>query len=86
LYTQATVVDARGVGFEGATVNVGMVVPHGGTVSDSGSTGSDGSVTLQYGPTRVQGTYTSTVTAVAREGWIYDDGQNVKTSESLTVP
>jgi outer membrane protein assembly factor BamB len=86
VYTGVTVVDAGGMGVEGATVNIEMALPDGGTVNTSGSTGPDGSVTLQYGPTRVGGTYTSTVTAVTKEGWIYDYEQNVQTTETLTVP
>jgi hypothetical protein len=60
-------------------------LPDGGTVNDSGSTGPDGSVTFQYGPTRVEGTYTSTVTGVTKEGWTYRDWENEETSESLNV-
>ncbi len=86
VWTKVTVVDAFGAGVEGATVDIETALPDGGTVNNSGSTEPDGSVTLRYGLTRVEGTYTSTVTAVAKDGWTYRDWENVETSESLNVP
>jgi hypothetical protein len=86
VYTNVTVVDVFGAGVEGAAVNIETALPDGGSVNASGSTGADGSVTLPYVSTRVPGTYTSTVVGVTKDGWIYDDGQNAETTESLTVP
>ncbi|MEW6252179.1 MAG: C10 family peptidase [Planctomycetota bacterium] len=58
----------------------------GGATPSSGTTATDGTVTFQYGPTRVTGTYTSTVTGVSKAGWTYASWENRETSDSLRVP
>ena len=63
-----------------------MALPNAATASGSGDTGTDGTVTFVYGPTRTRGTYTSTVTDVVKSDWTYDPTSNLKTSESLVVP
>ena len=84
VYTQVKIVDADGNAVEAATVSLSMDLPK-GTASGSGDTGNDGTVTLQYGPTKTRGTYTSTVTDVVKDGWTYDEIANVETSESITI-
>ena len=86
IYSKITIVDSNGIAVEGATVSLEMTLPNdGGTAIASAITGSDGTVTFLYGPTKVKGTYTSTVTDVAKDGWTYDPTANLETSDSLTV-
>jgi subtilisin/minor extracellular protease Epr len=86
IYTEVTVVDSSNNAVEDATVYLEMSLPDGNTVSGSGNTDIDGTVTFVYGPTRLTGTYISTVTNVEKIDWIYDPEANVETSEELTVP
>jgi len=86
IYTKVWIVDSIGDDVEDATVYIETDLPDGGTHTDNGVTGSDGTVTFSYGKTKVTGTYTSTVTNVVKDGWTYDPGANLETSESLDVP
>ena len=86
IYTKVWIVDSIGGDVEGATVYIETDLPGGGTHTDNGVTGSDGTVTFSYGKTKVTGTYISTVINVVKDGWIYDPSENLETSESLTVP
>jgi hypothetical protein len=86
IYTKVTIVDGAGGALSGAVVDLTLTRPGGGSTQYSGTTGSDGTVTFQYGPTKVLGTYTSTVTGVSKAGWTYSYLENNETSESLVVP
>jgi len=86
IYTKVWIVDSIGGDVEGATVYIEMDLPGGSTHTDNGVTGSDGTVTFSYGKTKVTGTYTSTVTNVVKDGWMYNPDDNVETSESLVAP
>jgi hypothetical protein len=71
----------------GATVYLEMSLPGGGTTTSSGDTGTDGTVTFVYeSGSSETGTYTSTVTDIAKTGYTYAQSESVETSESLTVP
>jgi PKD repeat protein/C1A family cysteine protease len=72
------------------SAGVGAVVggiwngPKGGT--SSGTTGSDGKVTLNSPKAKDKGevTFSFTVTNVTLSGWTYDSGQNLETTDSVT--
>jgi hypothetical protein len=51
-----------------------------------GTTGSDGKVMLESPEKKNGGTFTFTVTNVTKLGYIYDSGENVETSDSITAP
>jgi len=85
IYMKVTVVDTSNSPVSGATVYLTLTLPSGSTASGSGVTGTDGTVTFVYGPTKKTGTYTSTVTNVTKDGWTYDSKTGVTTA-SLKVP
>jgi hypothetical protein len=86
VYTKVKIVDGAGGALGGAAVDLGLTRPGGEITPYNGTTGSDGTVTFQYGPTKVLGTYTSTVMGVSKSGWTYAHWENDETSESLVVP
>ncbi len=85
IYTKVTIVDADGAVVPGAIVYLEMTLPSTSTPSGSGTTNGDGAVTfkLKSGQT---GPYTSMVTNVVKDGWTYDSGANIETSDSIPVP
>jgi len=85
IYMKVTVVDISNSPVSGATVYLTLTLPSGSKVSGSGVTGTDGTVTFVYGPTKKTGTYTSTITNVTKDGWTYDSKTGVTTA-SLKVP
>jgi len=85
VYTKVPILDENGQAVSDATVYLDTTLPDGSVQSFSGTTGSDGTVTFSL-KSKLTGTYTSTVTDVVKEGWVYDSSSNVETSESLTVP
>lgn len=57
--------------------------------SDSGSTDSNGQVTLESDRVRNPASgsqFTFTVTDVVLDGWIYDSASNIETSDSISIP
>jgi DNA-dependent RNA polymerase auxiliary subunit epsilon len=86
IYTEVKIVDSSDVGVAGATVYLNTTLPDETNVSSSGDTLDDGTVEFMYGPTKTLGTYTSTVTDVAKTGWEYDSGVNIVTSANTTIP
>jgi len=86
IYTKVKIVDGAGGALGGAVVDLKLTLPGGGSSLYNGTTASDGTVTFQYGPTKVLGTYTSTVMGVSKSGWTYAYWENDETSESLVVP
>lgn len=85
VYTRVSVEDENKVAVSGATVYSTMTLPDGSIASGSGETNGDGKVVFKL-RSKQTGTYTSTVTDVVKEGWTYDSGANVETSESRLVP
>jgi hypothetical protein len=85
IYTQVKIVDAGDNAVEGADVYIELVDPVSNVYYYNDVTSSDGTVTLVHGPTPKSGTFTSTVTDVVKSGWIYNSGDNVETSEQLTI-
>ena len=85
-YALATVwiIDDVGVDVEGATVYGQWSDAVSGTAT--GVTDSDGKVTLQSPKKKKGGTFTFTVTDVVASGYIYDEGLNAETEDSITVP
>jgi hypothetical protein len=83
--TFAHIVDADGQPVSGATVDMDIELPSGWVVERTGSTQSQGWVWF-FAASRQEGTYTATVTDVAKADWIYDSDANEETSESLVVP
>jgi len=84
IYSKVTIVD-DGVAVAEATVYLEMTLPDGSTVSGSGTTNSDGTVTFKL-KSRQTDTYISTVTNVVKDSWTYDLGANEETSDSIIVP
>jgi len=85
VYTKVTIVDESGYPVSDATVYLTTMLPDGSTVSDSGITGGDGTMTFSV-KSQQTGTYTSEVTDVIHASLTYDSAANLETSESLTVP
>jgi len=85
VYTTVTIVDEGGAPVLGATVDLLMNLPGGGTATGSAETLADGTVTFSY-KSKSTGTYTSKVTDVTHATLTYDDTANVQTSETLGVP
>jgi len=88
IYTKVKIVNSSDVGVAGAMVELNTTLPpdNSTNVSSSEVTGDDGTVEFMYGPTKTEGTYTSTVTNVTKYEWTYDPVANVVTSETLPVP
>lgn len=84
IYTKVKIVNSSNATVEAATVYLNTTLPTGSNVSLSGDT-TDGTVTFRYGPTRLTGNYTSTVTNVTKIDWTYNPVANVETSEKLKV-
>ena len=83
IYTKVTIDDSNSAPVPEATVYLETTLQGGSTVSDSGSTNGEGSVTFKR-RSKQAGTYTSTVTDVEKSGWTYDpEGE---TSKTLPVP
>ena len=80
-----TIVDAAGKAVSGAVVSgtwSGLA-----TDKDTGTTATDGTVTVQSDTTKLtKGTFTFTVTGVTKSGWVYASAANVKTSASISLP
>ena len=85
VYTKVTIVDESDYPVSEATVYLTTTLPDDSTVSDSGITGSDGTVTFSV-KSQQTGTYTSEVTDVIHASLTYDPRANVETSKSPTVP
>ncbi len=85
VYTTVAIVDEGGVPVSGATVDLLMNLPGGGTATGSAETLADGTVTFSL-KSKETGTYTSEVTDVTHATLTYDDTANVQTSETLGVP
>jgi hypothetical protein len=86
IFTKVKIVDVSDNPVEGATVYLETTLPNGDTISADDVTDSTGFVTFHYGPTPKKGTYISTVTNVAKDGWTYSPDDNVETTEILVVP
>ena len=82
---RVTIVDATGSPVAAATVSgywSGLT-----TNADSGTTDSDGVAALQSDKTRApSGTFTFTVSDVAKAGWTYHAAANIETSDSVSIP
>jgi hypothetical protein len=63
IYTKVKIVNSSDVGVAGAMVELNTTLPpdNSTNVSSSEVTGDDGTVEFMYGPTKTEGTYTSTV-------------------------
>ncbi len=85
VYTEVTIQDQHSNPVSGAVVSLETTNPSGFTVSQTGTTGDDGTVTFQL-RAKAGGEYTSTVIDVSMSGWTYVPGANIETFEKLTVP
>ena len=79
-----TIVDDYDLPVEGASVYGSWSGAYVGDVS--GTTTTDGTVTLDSGKIKNGGTFTITVTDVVKSGWTYDPAKNVETSDTITCP
>ncbi len=84
VYTEVTVLDENGA-VPSAIVYIDTLIPGDSIASSSGETNSQGIITFKL-KSRQEGTYISNVTDVYKEGWVYDEGANVETSDSWQVP
>jgi hypothetical protein len=84
VYTKVTVVNSSGAPVKGAIVYLQTMLPSGSTISNSGATSSDGTVTLSV-KSKQRGTYRSDVSNVTHDAYIYDAASSI-TSASYTVP
>jgi hypothetical protein len=84
VFTKVSIVDEKDIAVSGAAVSLEATLPDGSIVSDSGKTADDGTVTFNV-RMRQTGTYSSTVTDVSKEEWVYDETANAETSNTLTV-
>ncbi|MEM2141733.1 MAG: S8 family serine peptidase [Candidatus Thorarchaeota archaeon] len=84
VYTKITVHDGNGVALGGVTVYLDMTLPSGSHATGSGTTGSDGTVTIVY-KNGGRGTYTSTVTNLVKTDYTYVPSDNIVTSKTITV-
>jgi N-acetylmuramoyl-L-alanine amidase len=85
VYTQVAIQDQHGNPVSGAVVSLETTQPKGPVVSQTGTTGADGTVTFQL-RAKGRGTYESTVIDVSMSGWTYTAGANAETSAELVVP
>ena len=87
VHTNVKIVDAGSSPVQGATVTVLLRFGTRQRYSEtlSGITSSDGTVTLDYGPTKQKGTYEATVTNVQKTAWTYDSTANLETRETIKV-
>ncbi len=85
VYTRVTIQDQDGNSVSGAVVSLETAPPVGPVVSQTGTTGDDGTVTFQI-RARSSGTYESTVTDVSMSGWGYIPGPAAELSAKLEVP
>jgi hypothetical protein len=78
------VVDGEGAPAAGATVAVDATKPDGSVVPLTATTGASGRARVSL-TSRQRGTFTFTVTDVAKAGVTYDPAANVETSDSIVV-
>lgn len=84
--TAVPVADAGGSGVGGATVEITTTAPDGTEHDASGTTGSDGTVTLKaQQKENGHGTWESCVDTVWGEGLVYTPGSNVETCDTVDV-
>jgi len=84
IYTKVTIVDSNSASVPEATVYLETTLQGGSTVSDSGSTNGEGSVTFKL-RSKQPGEYTSEVTKVVKTDWTYTPDANEEASDSITV-
>ncbi len=82
IYTKIVVRDSLNNLVAGVTVTNSLQLPFGSPVISTATTNTDGSVTFRY-RSLFGGTFTSTVTNLAKNGYIYDSLQNTKSNASL---
>jgi thermitase len=82
--TSVTIVDESSIAVSGATVDLTTTLPDGSTISESGITGADGTVTFRL-KSKQTGTYISEVTDVTHLSHTYDPSDNIETSASIPV-
>src|SRR5271157_3845472 len=85
IYTTVTAYNWAGTALSGVSVTIQLKTPSGTKYTLTGTTGSDGKVTLMKSCSKTRGTYTSTVTNLVKTGWVYNPSKNVMTSQSLVV-
>jgi thermitase len=86
VYTKVKIVDAAGiVAVPEAMVYLETTLPDGSKKSYSGATNREGTVTFKLKSTQ-SGTYTSMVTDVVKDTWVYEPGANVETNKPISIP
>ncbi|MCL5772589.1 MAG: hypothetical protein M1479_10025 [Actinobacteria bacterium] len=85
IYTEVTVLDENAVAVPAATVYIDTLLSDGSTGSSNGETNTQGVATFKL-KSKQEGTYTSTVTNVNKDGWAYNLAANLETTDSLQVP
>ena len=82
--TSVTIWDGH-VAVAGATVQIRITLPGGGTYNGTGVTGSDGTVTFSLS-TKDSGLYVSEVINVTHASLVYDPAENEVTTGSISIP
>ena len=84
IYSMVTIRDGEAAPVPEAMVILKTTLPDDSTISDSGSTNGDGTVTFKL-RSRQTGTYRSEVIDVVKTDWSYDQSENVETDNSISV-
>jgi N-acetylmuramoyl-L-alanine amidase len=85
VHTQVTVLDADGAAVPGAVVALTTAEPDGAVSNFTATTGDDGAAAFSL-RSKLLGTYVSAVTAVSKDGWVYDPASNLVSEAELLVP
>ena len=83
--TGVTVVDDKNTPVPAAVVYTDTVLPDGSKVSSNMETNNQGVATFKL-KSKQTGLYTSTVTDITKEGWMYDSETIIETSLTIPVP
>lgn len=85
IYTDIAIVDGSGNSVSGASVSIELSIPDGSTVTLSGTTDSNGIISVNTAVGKISGTYTSTIASVSKSGYTYVPSNNIETSENLVI-
>jgi N-acetylmuramoyl-L-alanine amidase len=83
--TQVTILDKNGDPVSAVEVSISTTKPEGSTIYNSGITKDDGTIIFKL-VSNQSGIYESTVTNLIKEGWVYEEADNIETTEQITVP
>lgn len=85
IYVDVEIVDGDGVPLSGAYVSMQLDIPGGSSVILSGTTDSNGCLSVNTAVSKISGTYVSTVISVSKDGYEYNPSINVVSQATLTI-